>query len=280
ASGPHLRATRIAQSRAHRAGLPVPRPLFEELQTIGTTDALVAVDEYLPAAPPADARDPAVRRKLAEMLAVFIQEMSLVATDPELSRSRLVYPVDGDLWPTPHSPVFDFESSREGAGWIDEFALAAKARMRSRHGEVKTGHADWRVFNVRPASGSSPAAIYDLDSVIRDHEPLLVGRACAGYTTGGPYFELPRFSQALEFLRDYEECSGRCFSATERREVMAMAAYHLAYVARCAHSLEHSRGTASAPPREGSSREILLSEGAEWLSWDGELDPTISPRAS
>jgi hypothetical protein len=50
AAGPHLRATRVAQLGAHRVGLPVPRPLFQELLTIGTIGSVVAVDEYLPAA--------------------------------------------------------------------------------------------------------------------------------------------------------------------------------------------------------------------------------------
>ena len=57
---------------------------------------------------------------------------------------------DTDLYPSPHSPLFDFERTAAGAQWIDEIAAAARAAMTA--DDALISHGDWSARNIRLGS--------------------------------------------------------------------------------------------------------------------------------
>ena len=69
------------------------------------------------------------------------------------------------LWPRPHSKLFDFRATQAGAEYIDEIARAARERMHT-VGEVVIGHGDWRAEHVRFV-GDRPVAAFDWDSLCK-----------------------------------------------------------------------------------------------------------------
>src|SRR6478609_8621167 len=97
------------------AGLPAPRPLGRQ--------GLVVWEEWLDEGSFRDAHEPAVRAAMARELARFHR----VATATGLRPYRPFLRPPEALWPKPHSVLFDFEATADGAEWIDEIARAARA---------------------------------------------------------------------------------------------------------------------------------------------------------
>jgi hypothetical protein len=213
-----------AQGGLAAAGFPAPRPLGRR--------GPVTWEEWLDAGSFRDAHEPAVRRVLASTLARFVSLASSMAVRP----SRPFFPLGADaLWPKPHNALFDFEASAEGAEWIDEIALAAKA-ARDSAGRDVVGHTDWAVKHFRFDDELRPAVLYDWDSLDTQSEPRIVGSAMASFT----YTEelkvaslWPAPEESLAFLSEYEEARGAPFTPAERHAAHGAAVYLGAYVARC-----------------------------------------------
>lgn len=185
----------------------------------------------------AEPHEPAVRRLLARGLHAVVEACRPVAAASTLEPMFLGSPPPDRLWPVPHSKLFDFEATADGAGWIDDVARAARAVPLA--GELVIGHADWRAEHVRFADGAIAVA-YDWDSLARDREPALVGSCAHGFTADwsrGDRAQAPTLDEARAFVADYEAARGRPFDRAERAACAAVFAYTCAYTARCRHAL-------------------------------------------
>lgn len=141
-----------------------------------------------------------------------------------------------DLYPTPHSPLFDFDATATGAEWIDDIAWAARAAMT--RGEAVISHGDWSARNVRLAS-SEVQCVYDWESLRYGSESTAVGMAAATWSALGlPHEPLaPSATEIVSYIEQYESARGRPFSESDRRNARAAAVHTLAYTARCEHAL-------------------------------------------
>jgi hypothetical protein len=238
------------------AGYPAPAPLARPVQ-LG--DRVATVEELLDRGERRDAHDPAVRRVLAVGLARLIELLRPFA-DVEALDGGSLEERDG-LWPEPHHRRFDFEATRDGTAWIDEYAARARALFEPA-GEVVVGHNDWSVKQFRFV-GDEISAVYDWDSLCRTDEARLVGQAAVTFpaTWYLPVAILATPDEARAFVSEYEAVRGRAFDGEERRRLRGAAAYVLAYGARCESTLEPS---ATSFP-SGSQRETLARHGEEFL---------------
>jgi hypothetical protein len=120
-----LRATQHVQGFIAAAGFPCPRPLAGPTNVLG---GLAVIESYL--------SDPGRRPTTEPMLAISAAGL---ARQINLCRGLAVaglgpHPMDAeqDLYPLPHSPIFDFEATAAGAEWIDRLARAART-VRDEH---------------------------------------------------------------------------------------------------------------------------------------------------
>src|SRR6266568_4366474 len=113
---------------------PCTRPLLEPRPFAfghATTEELVDEGEYH------EAHDPAIRRSMAEMLALLIKLTREPATIPGLQPSALdLRLAPGVIWGTPHNAMFDFVATTKGAEWIDEIAYGAQNQKLQGAGEL------------------------------------------------------------------------------------------------------------------------------------------------
>ena len=177
-----------------------------------------------------DAHDPVVRARLAAGLYAIVDGGRGLVAGSTLRGQLSTVPTDA-LWPTPHSKLFDFSLP---AGWIDEVARAARARMQP-VGDVIVGHGDWRAEHVR-FDGDEIVAAFDWDSLCKEREPALIGfnahAFCADWSRPGVVCA-PTMDEARAFVAEYEAARGRPFTADERALAGAAFAYSCAYTARC-----------------------------------------------
>lgn len=247
----YLEASTAVQRALADAGLPVPRPLAAP-QPFARGHA--TVEELLDEGERRDGHQPAVRSAMARMLAKAIGVAPVVdGLDAGILGER------DELWPEPHSKLFDFEATRDGTDWIDRFAERARSQP---VGDVVVGHSDWSVKHFRFA-GDRISAIYDWDSLVRADEPRIVGQAAATHpaTWYVPGAILATPAEAREFVAEYERSRGRAFTPAERRRLASAAAYNVAYGARC-ESCGDPRAVEFPP---GSQRDTLARHGEEFL---------------
>jgi hypothetical protein len=208
------------------AGFPAPRPV----RRAGT----VTVDEWLDAGTFRNAHDHDVRRALANTLVRFVELATATRWRP---RRRFLRPGDG-VWPAPHNALFDFEATRDGAGWIDEVGRRA---LLPPVGREVVGHTDWAAKHLRFDDDLRPTALYDWDSVTTETEPVIAGTAAGAHTyteeLAQPVARWPTPDEALAFLDDYERARRGPFDEQERRAAEAACVYLIAYAARCHHSV-------------------------------------------
>jgi hypothetical protein len=193
------------------------------------------VEAFADGGAPCDAHQPAIRRALARA-----QHDIVAACRPLAAGSTLLSVLQSEnLWPTPHSKLFDFAATAAGAEWIDDVARAARAAMTAA-GEIVIGHGDWRAEHVR-FDGERPVVAFDWDSLCKEREPALVGfnahAFCADWTRAETIAPAPTLDEARAFVADYEAARGRAFSVDERRLCGAAFAYSCAYTARCSWAL-------------------------------------------
>jgi len=249
-----LEASTGVQRALADAGFPAPRPLGQP-RPLGNGTA--TVEELVDDGDRRDAHDPAIRAAMARALARLVELARPFVALEGLDGGLLEAPVG--LWPEPHSRMFDFQATREGTEWIDEYACRARSAPA---GELVVGHGDWSVKHFRFA-GAEVRVVYDWDSLIRTDEPRIVGQAAATFpaTWYLPVAVLAAPDEARAFVAEYEEARGRAFSRRERARLAAAASYVVAYGARC-EACGDPRAT-SFPP--GSQRDTLARHGDEFL---------------
>lgn len=257
----YLQAVIRAQQYLANQSYPCPRPLLEPspfMHGLATIEELIDQGEFK------NPHDPAVRRSLAQLLARqihLLRESSLISV---ISPSTFDHRLPPDiLWPSPHSPIFNFEATATGAEWIDRIARKARETRVRGAGQLVIGHADWSAKHVRYV-GDQARVIYDWDSLSLEKEPAIVGAAAMNFTyTEQP--DIPRrptHEEALAFVAEYEAARGKPFSPEEYQTLEAAAAYHLAYGSRCEHSLYPQEHTY---PND-SCRALLAQYGESFLT--------------
>jgi hypothetical protein len=241
----YLEAMQAVQEHLWSAGFPCPRPLAARGRA--TLEDWVDEGSYL------DGHEPAVRRALAELLATLVGLVRDLEPSPRLV--PFLRTSGGRLWPKPHNVLFDFEATADGAGWIDEIAMAARNRRDAGHGDLVIGHHDWTVKHVR-FDGLRPTVVYDWDSLSADLEPCFAGGAAATftYTEHVPVELWPTVDEAVAFIDDYERARGRPFTPHERGTAHAAAVYTRAYSTRCIHAVG---GDARSLRLEEYARDLL-----------------------
>jgi hypothetical protein len=196
------------------------------------------VEEYVDRGTIRNGHDAEVRRALAVSLHAVVEHLGVPASSSTLPPSLLTSALPGELWPRPHSKLFDFHATRRGAEYIDEVAAAARALM-APTGRRVTGHGDWRSEHVR-FEGDKPIVAFDWDSLCTEREPALVGVTahmfCADFGRGD-IRQAPTFEEARAFVADYEDAAKRRFTPNERVSCGAAFAYSVAYTSRCGHAV-------------------------------------------
>lgn len=157
-------------------GFPSARPLSGPVSVGGV---LGRVESLRP--------DPGQRRFAAgEMSASAAGLARLVALAAAVDPAGLdTHPMslsDSELYPEPHSAVFDFAATSAGAEWIDDVARAARAEMVSDSSVI--AHGDWSARNVR-LDRRGLCGVYDWESLQLVAEPTAVGIAAATWRSLG-----------------------------------------------------------------------------------------------
>ncbi len=249
----YLRAVHRVQTYLHRHGFPCPNPILGPLP-FGA--GLATVDELVDGGAIPDGHDPGVRCRMAQVLA---RQIELAAGVPDIRGLEKGWPWPGkdELWPPPHNALYDFEATREGAGWIDAVAAEAKAVVDNFKSRAVVGHTDWSADQIRVDNGEI-SAVYDWDSLRPEKEEVVVGIAAANFTstwsTGVPNPPTP--GETRLFAEEYEKARDRRFSEEGRKIVAAAGLYATAYLARCEHALD-----AEGEGFHGSFREALAISG-------------------
>ena len=230
-----LAAVQRVQTQLAERGLPAPRPLAAP-HPLG---AGVATVEELLAGGPAVGHDPAIRQACAAGLYRLIDARVDPAGVTELGPPLMIRPAGAAWWFEPHDLRFDFESTAEGAEWIDDLAATARRRL-DESGPLLAvvGHFDWRVQNLG-FDGDRLVGIYDWDSLGVAPEPVVVGNTAAIFTadwTSDDPDPLPSLAEMEAFVDDYERHRSAPFTRTERNVLDAANLFACAYGARCQHS--------------------------------------------
>jgi len=261
ASKVRLAAIQRMQRNLHANGLAAPLPMVEAMDF----GAGVLTVEQLLVGDVADGHDDEIRRTLANELFRFIEAGRKVHDRSDLEGPALLDVSHVTLWPTPHSPRFDFEATSGGAAWIDELAWSARQRVKGYGGELVVGHLDWRVGNVG-FKGTEMTAIYDWDSVGLASEAFLVGSAAATFSSDWtkPGGSLPTLEEMRGFVLDYERARNDDLDEIELDIADAANLLLVAYGARCQHSDAVLR-RAPSPTVGRSWIELLRERGARGL---------------
>ncbi len=171
----------------------------------------------------------------------------------------------GQLYPVPHSPLFDFVGTSSGAEWIDSYAARGQGQRRLDTTQPIVAHTDWCARNVRIVEDL--VAVYDWDSLALVCESTAVGQAAAIWSVtsepGGTNF--PSAGQIATYISQYEAASGRSFDVEQWRAAGGAACYLLAYIARCEHSLAV---VGRARPDQHGASARLRSDGLSLLKLD------------
>jgi hypothetical protein len=221
----------------------------------------VVIEELVERGRTRDGHEPEVRRGLALSLHALSAALEPFVAETTLPVHLLAQLGPDQLWPTPHSKLFDFEATRAGAEEIDALAAAAR-RCMAPAGRLALGHSDWRAEHVR-FEGAVPVAAFDWDSLCKGHEPELVGfiahAFCADWSRAG-HVQAPTLEEARAFVRDYESARGAAFVAAERRLMGAAFAYSVAYSTRCGHAFGKKERD-----QPGTFHELLARHGERLL---------------
>jgi hypothetical protein len=263
-----LNAIASLQTHLADAGYPAPRPI---VGPVAVGAGHLTAETMLPRDRTADAHAPAVRAALAAGLARFV-EIARPHTTRLLAPRPPMGVAVGELYPTPHSPRFDFAATAAGAEWIDELTTQARDRMRGERGTPTVVHGDWRIENLCVRSGEI-VAVYDWDSVGVSVEADALATAATTFSVdwqSPPGRRFPDPSEIHAFVVDYERARREPLAPSARDAVAVAMVTSLAYGARCEHAiLRH------APPTRDSQRGLLQRIGPALLTDGlGALDPT------
>ncbi len=180
--------------------------------------------------------------------------------------SQDVQSAETGLYPRPHSPLFDFEATADGAEWIDALACDARAVMDRHVSRPVVVHSDWRADNIRvSADGTALVAVYDWDSLRVEREAVAVGQVAAMHAVDwsgpdDPYFATA--AECIEFVRAVEVARGDAFTAQDWTAAKASILFGWCYTARC----EHARAMVGADDARFGMRARLTAQGATLLT--------------
>lgn len=230
-----LRVVFETQSHLANQGFPCPRPVIPPTP-IG--NGFASVEELVEEGFFADAHQPFIREAIARALARLIELTRPFGKRPALRESWSLWDADG-LWPpTAHSPIFDFTATAMGAEWIDELASEAKALIPD-GGEELIVHSDWSGKHFRFNGDGNITVVYDWDSLGLRTEAQALGIAAATFTSNLELevFYAPAPDEVTAFIEDYSAARSTPLSTNELLAAQAVAAYLMAYTARCEHAL-------------------------------------------
>lgn len=214
-------------------GYPCPRI---RLGPTPLARGLATVEELLDRGQHGNGFEPKCRKLIATGLAELIETLRSFEGDVSCLKH---FRRGESLYPQPHSKLFDFEKTAEGAEWIDGFARRAR-QVEVHDASPVLGHADWRVEHLRFSNGKIVAS-YDWDSLAFWPETELVATSAYAFTADWTLENVRRIPMADDirtYIADYEEARGLPFSKDEHRSIFARCVYWIAYGARCTHSLE------------------------------------------
>lgn len=232
----YLAAMVEVQKSLAAVGYPAPAVLAGPLP-FGPGRAVV--EDYVDPGPGDHRPGPAERRVLAEGLARLVRLAAPFVAEGALEGDGFrLDPPPGELWPEPHSPIFDFAATAEGAEHVDALAAEAWAIVARGDGRLVIGHTDWRPEHVRIADGRI-RAVYDWDSLLRVPEPRLVGSVSAHFTVYDhrALDRVPTPEESAAFVAAYEAARGEPFTAVEHEAIAAARTYARCYTARCEHGI-------------------------------------------
>ncbi len=254
-----LRDIQRVQRRAWSAGLAVPQP-FGGPAPLGETLA-TAETAVLKGRRP-DLRRARDRRIVAHGLAAFIEALRSFRDDvPDLP----VASAPAALYPPPHSPLFDFEATADGAAWIDELARRARAVVDQDTSVLTIVHSDWRGDNLRVARiGRRVTAVYDWDSVQVQREITAIGGVAAMHSVDWSGAKAPYYATAkecIDFGHLVVSALPRSLSGIEADALRAAILFGWCYTARC----EHALASVGDDTPEFGMRERLRTDAAQLL---------------
>jgi Ser/Thr protein kinase RdoA (MazF antagonist) len=266
-----LGATQSVQRHLGGRGFPCPAPLSSACPLMPGRPNLVTAETWLSDPGMTVPIGPRARSVSAAGLARQIDWCRDVPELSGLDDQPLRTPV-GELYPEPHSPLFDFGATADAAEWIDEFASQGARRRECDDGPPVAAHTDWSARNVR-LGDEAVVAVYDWDSMALVQESVAVGQAAATWSVtsepGGS--EFPSVVQIAAFIRDYEAAAHHQLTDAQWQAAGAAAAGVLAYTARCEHALSL---TGRASQEQGGARARLKQDGKALL----DLHRTLGSR--
>jgi hypothetical protein len=253
---PFLQGIQRVQLAVHESGFPCPRPIAGPVP-LGR--GLATLESYLP--------DPGIirpddERLLARSSSGLVQLMGAAAGQPGDGLDCHPFRVQpGDLYPTPHSPIFDLPGTGNGAEWIDEIARAAWTRRERGDFPLVIAHMDWSARNVR-LNEHGVTAVYDWDSLSLASEAVAAGQAAATWRSTGESDDVlaPGGDEIERFLVAFGTARGTPLSPGELSSARAAATWVMAYTARCEHALEQR-----TPWRRERARRWLRTEAPTLL---------------
>lgn len=256
-----LTATYEVQKFLFNNDYPCPRPVREPITLAGR---FIMVEEYVQKGIAGKPHEPSYRRSMAKSLAdqIFLmrrlpQQHTLRKPDPWMDYHNT------SLWPRPHDSAFDFESTSEGAEWIDKMAAEAKQiLLEPNDDQFVIGHGDWESQNMR-FENSKVAVVWDWDSLVLEREEVIAGVASGIFTAqGDPDFsDAPEPSESSQYLDEYSEFANFQWNTKKRRRAGAAATWVISYNARC----EHSIATGDSDTSESPYLSALRQYGNEYL---------------
>jgi Ser/Thr protein kinase RdoA (MazF antagonist) len=256
-----LTAVQRVQRAAHQRGFPCPDPLAGP-DPIGrgwaTLEAFLP-DPGLPAPPRGGPSSPELLDASATALVRLMACVDGVAADG--LEQHPFRRGEGSLYPTPHSPIFDLDTTAEGAEWIDEWAQRALALRDVASSPPVISHLDWSARNVR-LSPSHLLAVYDWDSLSLAPVAAAAGQSAATWRSTGETSdtEAPDVGEIDRFLSAFATARGASFTEAERSVAHGAALWVMAYSARCEHALEQR-----TPWRRTRARDWLRTRAGDLL---------------
>ena len=299
----YLSACVAFRRRLVEEGFPCPQPLSEAVR-VGP--AWVTAEALMEAGSPGDAHDPVIRRAIAGSLARLVAIGEGFSGGESFGRAWFLGLPQGQVFPAPHSPFFDFEKTSGGAEWIE--ACAREARQiglqieRSFSGAPEgldgatpgagegaatsalraasagsgqglpasagrmVGHFDYRVEHLR-FDGGRVVATFDWDSLHFERLPVLLGALAPHFTADWQREDVVR-APSLDEMRAFVSE----FEASRGQAFSAVERRLLS--ASCVYSMSYTaRCNHASSPREegwnGDLRPLLRAEGRALL--DGGL---------
>ena len=237
-------------------GVPCAGPLGGTVIVDGAGNSVLGRVESLVPDPGARRFDPDEMAMSASGLATIVRLAAGVDTAGLETHPMVLPDLASQLYPAPHSPLFDFDATAAGAEWIDDIARAARQAITDDGAVI--AHGDWSARNVR-FNRNGLLAVFDFESLHYASESMSVGAAAATSRALGEEGEpdAPSADEITRFVAAYEVARGEAFTPSQRNSARAAALFVLAYTARCEHSLEPGVRTGRASGRLASDPQML-----------------------